>query len=66
VATAVLCIAVHQLHTYLLNPLPSSHAEQTVVLEEPFTSPIQTTAKVFCLLFVVVIVTQPVPGHLLA
>jgi hypothetical protein len=54
---AVPCIALPR-HIFLLSLLLSSLAKQTALTEEPFTSPIQTMGKVFCMEFVVMIVIQ--------
>jgi hypothetical protein len=55
---AVLCIA-SQWHVYLLSLPLSSHVQQAVV-QEPFTSTIQTMVNVFFMRYVVMIVIQQV------
>ena len=57
---------MHQCHICLLSPPPSFHVKQTVVKEEPFTSTIQTAAKVFCMRYVDMIVLQLILACLLA
>jgi hypothetical protein len=53
---AVLCVARQQ-HTLLLSLLLSSHAEQAVVTEEPFTTSM-VVDKVFFMKYVDMIVSQ--------
>ena len=55
----VRCIAI-QCRVYLLSQPFSFHAKQTVILEEPFTSPIQAVANVFLISYVFMIVVQQV------
>jgi hypothetical protein len=51
-------IAAHPLRICLLSQLLSFHAIQALDMEEPFTSIIQTMAKVFYMVYVVIIVAQ--------
>jgi hypothetical protein len=54
----VRCIAAHQRHICLSSRPHSSLAKQAVEMEVPFTFPIVVVAKVFYMVYVVMIVAQ--------
>jgi hypothetical protein len=54
----VRCVAALQWHIFLLSRPLSSHAKRALIMEEPFTSPIQTVVKVFYIGYVVMTVAQ--------